>query len=222
MNRLNSNSTLTQADYLAVLEQVFETLDLPKNNQAWLKLLDYLALLQKWNRVYNLTAIRDEKEMFVKHLLDSLSVAPYVSSKRLIDVGTGAGLPGIPLAIVFPERQIDLLDSNSKKTRFLIQAKADLGLSNVQVIQQRVEQYAPEILYDGVISRAFASLDDMLSWTRHLLALDGCWWAMKAQKTQDEVAHLPEFAKMLQVFNLDVPGLSAQRTLIQIENHQES
>ncbi len=222
MNRLNSNATLTQADYLAVLEQVFETLDLPKNNQAWLKLLDYLALLQKWNRVYNLTAIRDEKEMFVKHLLDSLSVAPYVSSKRLIDVGTGAGLPGIPLAIVFPERQIDLLDSNSKKTRFLIQAKADLGLSNVQVIQQRVEQYAPEILYDGVISRAFASLDDMLSWTRHLLASDGCWWAMKAQKTQDEVAHLPEFAKMLQVFNLDVPGLSAQRTLIQIENHQES
>lgn len=222
MNRLNSNATLTQADYLAVLEQVFETLDLPKNNQAWLKLLDYLALLQKWNRVYNLTAIRDEKEMFVKHLLDSLSVAPYVSSKRLIDVGTGAGLPGIPLAIVFPERQIDLLDSNSKKTRFLIQAKADLGLSNVQVIQQRVEQYAPEILYDGVISRAFASLDDMLSWTRHLLASDGCWWAMKAQKTQDEVAHLPEFAKMLQVFNLDVPGLSAQRTLIQIGNHQES
>lgn len=222
MNRLNSNATLTQADYLAVLEQVFEALDLPKNNQAWLKLLDYLALLQKWNRVYNLTAIRDEKEMFVKHLLDSLSVAPYVSSERLIDVGTGAGLPGIPLSIVFPDRQIDLLDSNSKKTRFLIQAKADLGLSNVQVIQQRVEQYAPEVLYDGVISRAFASLDDMLSWTRHLLASDGCWWAMKAQKTQDEVAHLPEFAKMLQVFNLDVPGLSAQRTLIQIENHQES
>ncbi|PLA74668.1 16S rRNA (guanine(527)-N(7))-methyltransferase RsmG [Hydrogenovibrio sp. SC-1] len=222
MNRLNSNVTLTQSDYLDILAQVFEALNLPKNNQAWLKLLEYLALMQKWNRVYNLTAIRDEKEMFVKHLLDSLCVAPYVSSKRLIDVGTGAGLPGIPLAIVFPERQIDLLDSNSKKTRFLIQAKAELGLSNVQVIQQRVEHYAPETLYEGVISRAFASLDDMLNWTRHLLTSNGSWWAMKAQKTQDEVAHLPEFAKMLQVFNLDVPGLSAQRTLIQIENHQES
>lgn len=221
MNRLDHEMPLTRADYLAILEQVFEVLELPKNNQAWLKLLDYLALLQKWNRVYNLTAIRDEKEMFVKHLLDSLSVAPYVSSKRLIDVGTGAGLPGIPLAILFPNRQIDLLDSNSKKTRFLIQAKADLGLQNVQVVQERVERYQPEILYDGIISRAFASLDDMLHWTRHLLAPNGCWWAMKAQKTQDEVAHLPEFAKMLQVFNLEVPGLSAQRTLIQIENHQE-
>lgn len=221
MNRLDREIALTKNDYLAILDQVFESLELPKNNQAWLKLLDYLALLQKWNRVYNLTAIRDEKEMFVKHLLDSLSVAPYVSSNRLIDVGTGAGLPGIPLAIIFPDRQIDLLDSNSKKTRFLIQAKADLGLHNVQIVQQRVEHYHPDILYDGVISRAFASLDDMLHWTRHLLKPQGCWWAMKAQKTQDEVAHLPEFAKMLQVFNLDVPGLSAQRTLIQIENHQE-
>lgn len=222
MNRLIQDVALTHNDYLTLLEQAFDLYHLPKNNQAWLKLLDYLALMQKWNRVYNLTAIRDEKEMFVKHLLDSLSVAPYVTSQRLIDVGTGAGLPGIPLAIIFPDRQIDLLDSNSKKTRFLIQAKTELGLDNVEVIQHRVERYAPEQLYDGVISRAFASLDDMLNWTRHLLAKDGFWWAMKSQKTQDEVAHLPEFAKMLQVFNLDVPGLSAQRTLIQIENHQES
>jgi len=219
-----SNKSLPSSyvDYLTALEQAFRVFGLSENGQAWQKLLEYMALLQKWNRVYNLTAIRDEEEMFVKNLLDSLSVAPYLSGQRLIDVGTGAGLPGIPLAILFPERQVDLLDSNSKKTRFLVQAKAELGLDNVKVLHERVEGYQPQALYDGVVSRAFASLEDMLHWTRHLLKPHGYWWAMKAQKTQDEVAHLPEFAKMLQVFNLDVPGLAAHRTLIRIENLQES
>lgn len=199
----------------------FEQFGLPENAQAWSKLLHYLSLLEKWNKTYNLTAIRDLDEMFVKHLLDSLSVAAIIDSERLIDVGTGGGLPGIPLAILFPERQIDLLDSNSKKTRFLIQAKAELGLENVTVLHQRVEAYRPEQLYDGVVSRAFASLDDMLTWTEHLLAVGGHWWAMKAQKTQDEVAELPEFAKMSQVFDLKVPDLDAQRTLIKIEKCRE-
>jgi len=148
--------------YLARLDTAAESFGLSKNDQAWAKLLDYLALLQKWNKTYNLTAIRDVDEMFIKHILDSLSVAPHIESKRLIDVGTGGGLPGIPLAILFPERQIDLLDSNSKKTRFLVQAKAELGLQNVEVIHHRVEAYHPETLYDGVVSRAFASLDDIL------------------------------------------------------------
>lgn len=208
--------------YLTQLAETFETWGLEANPPAWQKLLDYLALLAKWNKVYNLTAIRDEKEMFVKHLLDSVAVAPHIDSQRLIDVGTGGGLPGIPLAILFPERQVDLLDSNSKKTRFLIQVKAELGLENVQVIHQRVEDYQPDTLYDGVVSRAFASLDDMLHWTPHLLKQGGHWWAMKSQKTQDELAHLANFARIVQVFDLKVPGLSAERTLIKIQKMSES
>lgn len=203
--------------YFQLLDQAADDYGLTKNHQAWSKLIHYLELLKKWNKVYNLTAIRDPDEMFVKHLLDSLSVAVHIDSERLIDVGTGGGLPGIPLAILYPDRQIDLLDSNSKKTRFLIQAKAELSLKNTQVFHQRVEEYHPQPLYDGVVSRAFASLDDMLNWTNHLLAPGGCWWAMKSQKTQEEVAELPGFAKMLQVFDLQIPGLDADRTLIQLE-----
>ena len=202
---------------LSELESAFEALNLPKNDQAWSKLAQYLVLLQKWNQVYNLTAIRNPDEMLVKHIFDSLAVAPHVTSERLIDVGTGGGLPGIPLAILFPERQIDLLDSNSKKTRFLIQAKAELDLKNTQVYHCRVEEHQPMPLYDGIISRAFASLEDMLNLTSHLLAPDGYWWAMKSQRTQDELENLPDFAKMAQVIELQVPQLDAERTLIQLQ-----
>ncbi|MPQ76471.1 16S rRNA (guanine(527)-N(7))-methyltransferase RsmG [Hydrogenovibrio sp. JE_KL2] len=203
--------------YFDQLAEAYEAWGLEPSPPTWQKLVDYLALLRKWNKVYNLTAIRNEQEMFVKHLLDSLAVAPFIDSERLIDVGTGGGLPGIPLAILFPERQIDLLDSNSKKTRFLIQAKAELGLQNTQVFHMRVEDYQPETLYDGVVSRAFASLDDMLHWTGHLLKEEGYWWAMKSQKTQDELAQLPNFARITQVFELQVPHLQAERTLIQVQ-----
>lgn len=210
------------ADFLTRLEDAFDRYQLPKNHQAWSKLLAYLGLLQKWNQVYNLTAIRDTEGMFVKHILDSLSVASFIDSERLIDVGTGGGLPGIPLAIVYPDRQIDLLDSNSKKTRFLIQVKAELELKNTQVLHQRVETYQPTDLYGGVISRAFSSLEDMLQWTNHLLVPGGHWWAMKSQKTQDEVAQLPEFAKMNEIYDLHVPGLDAERTLIKMTKYQET
>lgn len=203
--------------YFDQLAKAFDEWSLPHNEQAWQKLVNYLELLQKWNKVYNLTAIRDPEEMFVKHLLDSLAVAPFIDSERLIDVGTGGGLPGIPLAILFPERQIDLLDSNSKKTRFLIQAKAELGLKNTQVIHQRVELYQPLPLYDGVVSRAFASLEDMLNWTHTLLKDEGIWWAMKAQKTQDELVQLPNFARIVKIFDLHVPDLHADRTLIKVQ-----
>lgn len=204
-------------DFNGSLEVAVEKMGVTLSAESRVKLLKYLELLQKWNKIYNLTAIRDPKEMYVKHLLDSLSVAPHIDSHRLIDVGTGGGLPGIPLAILFPDRQIDLLDSNSKKTRFLIQAKAELDLNNIKVIHHRVEDYLPEPLYQGVVSRAFASLDDMLNWTAHLLEPDGVWWSMKSQKTQEEVAELPSFAKMLQVFDLQVPGLDADRTLIKLQ-----
>lgn len=204
----------------ADLEHALSALDLDVSDEKVKKLLAYLDLLQKWNKVYNLTAIRDPKEMLVKHLFDSLAVVPLVSSESLIDVGTGGGLPGIPLAILYPERQIDLLDSNSKKTRFLIQAKAELGLKNTQVLHQRVETYQPTEKYAGVISRAFASLDDMLHWTSHLVKPNGYWWAMKSQKTQQELESLPEGITLKQIYDLDVPQLGAERTLIQLINER--
>lgn len=176
--------------------------------------IEYLTLLEKWNKVYNLTAIRDPKEMLVKHLLDSLAVVPHITGERIIDVGTGGGLPGIPLAICFPDKTVDLLDSNSKKTRFLIQAKAELGLVNTQVIHDRVENYQPKLGYDAVISRAFASMQDMLHWTDHLLDDDGVWWAMKAQQEFEDLTTLPGLVKIEETIQLKIPGLDAERMLI--------
>ena len=178
------------------------------------QLIQYLTLLGKWNKVYNLTAIRDPEEMLIKHLLDSLAVVPHISGQRIIDVGTGGGLPGIPLAICFPHKTIDLLDSNSKKTRFLIQAKAELGLVNTQVIHDRVENYQPDLGYDSVISRAFASMQDMLHWTDHLLADEGVWWAMKAQQEFEDLTMLPGLVVIEETIPLKVPGLDAERMLI--------
>lgn len=198
------------------LRQGLETLSLDLSELQMAKLLQYLNLLQKWNKVYNLTAIRDPQEMLVKHLLDSLAVVSHIKPTRLIDVGTGGGLPGIPLAICFPEAQIDLLDSNSKKTRFLIQAKAELGLENTQVLHQRVENYHPEPLYEAVISRAFASLEDMLYWTHNLIPVGGNWLAMKAQKDFESLEDLPDYAKLEEVIELKVPGLQAERRLIRL------
>jgi len=198
-----------------VLESGLAELNLNLSAEKIEKLMSYLTLLQKWNKVYNLTAIRDPKEMLIKHLLDSLAIVNLIEGDRLIDVGTGGGLPGIPLAICYPEKQIALLDSNSKKTRFLIQAKAELGLTNVNVIHQRVEEYQPVPLYDGVVSRAFAAMDDMLHWTHHLIPEGGCWWAMKAQKDFEDLSVLPEMLSIKQVFDLQVPYLSAERMLVQ-------
>lgn len=196
------------------LLQGLSQLDLSLTEHQITQLMDYLALLQKWNKVYNLTAIRDPEEMLIKHLLDSLAIVKHIQGERLIDVGTGGGLPGIPLAICYPDKQIDLLDSNSKKTRFLIQAKAELGLQNVKVIHSRVEEYQPEPLYDGVISRAFAAMADMLHWTHHLVPTGGSWWAMKAQKDFEDLTQLPEMIEIKSVIDLKVPFLDAQRMLI--------
>lgn len=196
------------------LLQGLNQLDLSLTEHQITQLMDYLALLQKWNKVYNLTAIRDPEEMLIKHLLDSLAIVKHIKGERLIDVGTGGGLPGIPLAICYPDKQIDLLDSNSKKTRFLIQAKAELGLQNVKVIHSRVEKYQPEPLYDGVVSRAFAAMADMLHWTHHLVPTGGSWWAMKAQKDFEDLSQLPEMIEIKSVIDLSVPFLDAQRMLI--------
>jgi 16S rRNA (guanine527-N7)-methyltransferase len=176
------------------------------------RLLDYLDLLHRWNATYNLSAIRDPAEMVTRHLLDSIAVVPYVRGATLADLGTGAGLPGIPLALVAPERAVTLVDSNGKKTRFLRAAVRELGLANVRVVEGRVE--AATGRFDCVTARAFASLADMLGWGGHLLAPGGRWLALKGRFPQDELASLPPGFAVQAVEPLAVPGLDAERHVV--------
>ncbi|MGJ8686868.1 MAG: 16S rRNA (guanine(527)-N(7))-methyltransferase RsmG [Spongiibacteraceae bacterium] len=180
------------------------------------QLQEYLTLLQKWNQAYNLTAIRDPLDMVSKHLLDSLSIAPYVTAQRCLDVGTGAGLPGIPLAILYPEKIFSLLDSNGKKTRFLIQVKAALGLDNVEVHCERVESLQDERGYDGIFSRAFASLPDMIAGCSDLLAENGRLYAMKGVFPENELSQLPKGFIVEHCYPIQVPTLNEDRHLVVI------
>ena len=178
--------------------------------------MDYLALLVKWNRGYNLTAVRDPQQMVTRHLLDSLAIAPLLKARRSIDVGTGAGLPGVPLAILFPKREFHLLDSNGKKTRFLFQVKTALGLDNMTIHHSRVESYHPEQLFDAVLSRAFASLADMVAACRHLLTAQGRFFAMKGTYPEEELAGVEAFCDIVAVHPVAVPGLAEQRHLVEM------
>ena len=175
------------------------------------KLLDYLDLLLKWNRVYNLTAITDHHSGVVRHLLDSLAIAPYIDGERLLDVGSGGGLPGIPLAITYPDKEFTLLDSNSKKTRFLVQAKGELGLDNLNVVHSRIEEFRPERPFDMILSRAFASLKDIITLTSHLLDEEGRVMAMKGQIDAAEVAEIPQDYQVEKTIELAVPGLEHEQ-----------
>lgn len=177
------------------------------------KLLEYLKLLQKWNKVYNLTAIRDAEQMVSHHLLDSLAVLPYLWPGNWLDVGCGAGLPGLVLAIARPDWQFTLLDSNSKKTSFVQQATIELGLQNVKVVCARVEDLQASEKFDGIISRAFAETDDFIRLTRHLLANKGRWAAMKGAPEQ-ELQRLPDDIEVERIIPLHVTGLDAARCLV--------
>jgi 16S rRNA (guanine527-N7)-methyltransferase len=195
-------------------------LTLPDGAEA--KLLAYLALLDKWNRVYNLTAVRDAERMVSHHLLDSLAAVPYFQGggsdlTRVLDVGSGGGLPGIPLAIARPELQVTLIDSIAKKTAFLLQAKAELGLANLNVVTSRVEDFRPSTGFDIITSRAFSDLKEFVTLTRHLLKPGGHWLAMKGLMPHEEIAFLPVWVKVSANHALVVPALEASRHLIVLE-----
>ena len=195
------------------LQRGIAQLGITLSAEAQRKLLDYLALLHKWNKVYNLTAIRDPGKMVSNHLLDSLAVVPYISAKRWLDVGCGAGLPGIVLAIARPDWQFTLLDSNSKKTSFVQQAIIELGLNNASVNCARVEDFKMQEKFDGIISRAYSELGDFIRSTRHLVAANGYWAAMKGAPEQ-ELVGIPTGCRIERVITLQVPDLHAARSLV--------
>ncbi|MGB3382571.1 MAG: 16S rRNA (guanine(527)-N(7))-methyltransferase RsmG [Rhodanobacter sp.] len=196
----------------AQLEQGIAALGLQLPADAVPRLLDYLALLERWNGAYNLTAVREPTEMVTRHLLDSLAILPFVQGHSLADLGTGPGLPGIVLAIAAPGRQILLVDSNGKKVRFLREAIRSLKLEGVRAEQARVEDVAGQ--FDCITARAFASLADMLAWGGHLLAPQGTWLAMKGKLPDDELAGIPDAFVVRATHELHVPGLPAERHLL--------
>jgi len=205
--------------YRPRLLQAADQLGLALTGEQQDKLLAYLDLFARWNAAYNLSAVRDPAEMLERHIIDSLSVVNLCGTSAddqspLIDVGSGGGLPGIPLAIIHPQRPVSLLDSNGKKSRFQFQVASQLKLANINVVNQRVEAYRPEKLYAGVVSRAFASLQDMVRGSEHLLAPRGRFYAMKGKIPEDELSALPKGIKVEQLHALRVPGCDAERHLI--------
>lgn len=187
------------------------------------KLLDYVALLSKWNAVYNLTAIRDPRQMLIQHILDSLSIVPHLATRgasSVLDVGSGGGLPGIVLAIVLPDWTVTVNDIVHKKTAFQAQAKAELGLTNLSVVTGRVETLQPgaevPAKFDVIVSRAFAELADFVTLARHLVAEQGAIWAMKGVRPDGEIERLPAGAHVEQIIRLKVPSLDAERHLIKV------
>lgn len=182
------------------------------------KLVKLVGLLNKWNKAYNLTAIRDPEEMLIKHILDSLAVGPYLQGERFIDVGTGPGLPGLPLAIMYPEKEFFLLDSLGKRIQFIRNAVRELELKNVTPILSRVEEYHPEEKFDGVLSRAFASLNDMTTWCAHLPNLKGRYYALKGQCHEDEFQEISDKFLIEEKICLEIPQLMGDRHLILVKN----
>ncbi|RBW64893.1 16S rRNA (guanine(527)-N(7))-methyltransferase RsmG [Vibrionales bacterium C3R12] len=197
------------------LDQLLAQTDLEVNENQREQLVGYVEMLNKWNKAYNLTSVRDPMEMLIKHILDSIIVSAYLHGKRFIDVGTGPGLPGVPLAIMNPDCDFVLLDSLGKRIRFIKQATHELGIKNVTPIQSRVEEYQPEDKFDGVLSRAFASMTDMVEWCHHLPKDNtGVFMALKGQLSENEIEHIPEWCTVTDVKALQVPELEGERHLV--------
>lgn len=206
-----------QGELERLLEQGIAELGLELDPGVPGKLLGQLELLEKWNRVHSLTSIRDGSKAVSVHLLDSLAVVPYVSGPRVLDVGSGAGFPGLPVALARPELQVDLLDSNHKKCAFLRQAVAEAGTRNAKVVCNRVEAYRPANPYDCILSRALADLAEIVALTEHLLAPGGVIAAMKGVHPFEEIERIPSGFRVRQVHALSVPGLGAERHLVLVE-----
>jgi 16S rRNA (guanine527-N7)-methyltransferase len=206
-----------QDEFASQLAQGIKTLGVELGPEAQLRLLQHLELLEKWNRVHNLTALRDKAKAVSGHLLDSLSILPYLAGRRFLDVGSGAGFPGIPIAVAMPEIQIDLLDSNHKKCAFLRQVIAELRLKNAHVVCERVESWRPAGKFDCIISRALADIAEVIALVKHLLAPGGVIAAMKGVHPFEEIERVPPEFRVRQVHALAVPGLGAERHLVLIE-----
>jgi 16S rRNA (guanine527-N7)-methyltransferase len=224
-----AQSGIDQQSLAPLLADGVRELGLELNDAQQRKLLDYVALLAKWNNVYNLTAIRDPRQMLIQHILDSLSIVPHLAPRgpsAVLDVGSGGGLPGIVLAIVLPEWTITTNDIVHKKTAFQAQAKAELGLSNLSVVTGRVEtlRAGAEVpaKFDVIVSRAFAELSDFVTLARHLVAEQGAIWAMKGVRPDGEIERLPASAHVEQVIRLNVPSLDAERHLIEVRVDAEN
>ena len=194
-----------------------DALHLPLSSEAQQKLLDYLALIEKWNRVYNLTAVRDPRQMLTQHVLDSLAVVPHVTGERFVDVGSGAGLPGIPLAIALPRTHVTLVESSHKKSTFLNQALIELGLNNVDVVNVRAESWDTPTRFEVVISRALSDLAEFVRLAGHLCSTRGVLAAMKGVYPFEELAQLPDGYRLNKVIPLSVPGVAAERHLVLVE-----
>lgn len=203
-----------------ILQQGLQSLGIAYDKSQIESLLKFIKLIEKWNKAYNLTAVRNLEDMVRLHLLDSLAILPFIRGHHVVDIGTGAGLPGIPLAIFLPSVKFLLIDSNSKKTRFVQQAVLELKLQNVTVLHSRVENFQPDSLFSTVIMRAFANLQNIMQLTKHLLDAQGILLAMKGQQpSPQEIKVFP-----CSIVQLDIPGVEAARCLIQIEgkvvNHE--
>ncbi|NKF51882.1 16S rRNA (guanine(527)-N(7))-methyltransferase RsmG [Shewanella sp. WXL01] len=202
-----------------LLEQLrgyLSEMNISATEQQQSQLVGFVEMLNKWNKAYNLTSVRDPKQMLVRHVMDSLAVSPYLDGKHFIDVGTGPGLPGIPLAILNPDKEFVLLDSLGKRIRFQKQVKFELKIDNISSVESRVEAYQPEQKFDGVLSRAFASVEDMLTWCHHLPAQDGCFYALKGQLSEQEMQNIPAGFTVAETIVLKVPTLDEQRHLLKI------
>ncbi|EOS93509.1 16S rRNA (guanine(527)-N(7))-methyltransferase RsmG [Erwinia tracheiphila] len=198
------------------LSSLLEQAGLSLSDRQIAQLAGYVTLLYKWNKAYNLTSVRDPQQMLIRHILDSIVVEPHLQGNHFIDVGTGPGLPGIPLAIVRPGAHFTLLDSLGKRIRFLKQVQHELQIGNITLVQSRVEGFHANPLFDGVISRAFASLNDMLNWCHHLPAQRGVFYALKGMLPEDEISALPAGFILNRVIKLSVPRLEEERHLVAI------
>jgi 16S rRNA (guanine527-N7)-methyltransferase len=211
----------TQQDLHCILASGLEALSLNLTDKQQHQLVEFVLLIDKWNKAYNLTSVRCPKQMMVKHILDSLAIVPHLTGENIIDVGTGPGLPGMPLAIAFPDKTFTLLDSLGKRVRFMTQCVHTLKLTNVTPVNSRVENHVGDKPYDIVLSRAFASLKDMLHWCEHLVDSDGQFLALKGQFPQSEIDEVSDHFQVVNTENITVPNLDGERHLVWLRKTQQ-